>query len=113
MTTTYVSRREFINQWRDSSKNVTAQLVQNEVRAAAFNNGFTDLAADEFRDKARVLAADFILQCGYDTADSDQLGDEMGRSVADALTFAFMRLGIDEVVAVLNGESYTDSFGDS
>ena len=103
MTTTDVSRLEFINQWRDSSKNVTAQLVQNEVRAAAYNNGFTDLTADEYHEKTRMLAEQFIRDCGFDPSDSDQLGDETCNSVANALTFAFMRLGPDYVLNVVEG----------
>ena len=95
------AEQNFINQWRNSSQNVTDQLVMNERRAAAYNNGFTDLAADEFVDKATILSDEFIRQCGSDPSDSDQLGDEMSASVYKALTFAFMRLGPDNVVGVL------------
>lgn len=53
----------------------------------------------ELNEQAHMLAEQFIAQCGFDLADSDQRGDEMGSTVKSALVFAFLRLGVDEVQA--------------
>src|SRR5688572_15127297 len=52
-------------------------------------------------DAANDKAIEFIIECGFDSVDSDQLGDEMCDSVQTLLTLAFLRIGLDNVAGAL------------
>lgn len=55
----------------------------------------------EGRDRALMLATQFIELCGFDLLDSDQRGFEMGEVAVKLLAESFLLIGLDNVVEAL------------
>jgi hypothetical protein len=90
---------------REATRLIALGLVQGEIEEikAELEPGFDNwVAADQTVERAYMLAEQFIEQCGFDMADSDQGGDEMGGTVRESLAFAFLRIGVDSVMEAVS-----------
>jgi hypothetical protein len=83
---------------RGDEHRLTAGLVEDELNKVIIFDGATQNRLTEISERSQMLAEQFIAQCGYDLEDSDQRGERMGDSVCQALRFAFLRIGTDDVM---------------
>jgi hypothetical protein len=59
-----------------------------------------DLGQEE-RERALMLAEQFIERCGFDNKDSDQHGYEMGEIAVKRLAESFLMIGLDNAMEAM------------
>ena len=81
--------------------NSMTDLFEAELDASQERNGWTDEQTSESRVAARMLADQVVNLAGFDAMDSDQAGVAMEDDVFAALAFAFLRIGLDDVMEAM------------